>query len=725
MMIQTLTSSGTFYQTLLHKNKYDEQMQGCIKKTVSNLLDVETSFDRPGMLLGKIQSGKTRTFLGVMGLACDNGYDVIIVLTKGTKALAQQTIERLKNEYRELVEADKMQIFDIMHFPKNLTGFELEQKLVLVVKKEMKNMIRLHEAIFNTYPSLAGKKILIIDDEADFASIGFSKTRQEGTEIKKIAGSIDEFRQKTTQTSYLQVTATPYSLYLQPEDLVLDSRNLVFKPIKPSFTVLVPVHDKYIGGDYYFGQSEDESSMAYHLFESVDEDELSILKKPDRRSFKIEECLTSRRVKSLRNSIVNFVVGACIRRLQDRHQERNGKKYSFIIHTEQNKASHLWQQEIIFEIKDRLTEAAKENNLLYDQLVRDSYENLGKSMSLYPADDMPKYEIVKEEVRQSLEKDYTMITVVNSEKDVNELLDDSGQLKLRTPLNIFIGGQILDRGITIGNLIGFYYGRRPKTFQQDTVLQHSRMYGARPLEDLAVTRFYTTPDIYAVMKRIHEFDTALREAFEKGDHDGGVVFIQKDTENKIIPCSPNKILLSSTTTLKPSVRMLPTGFKVKAKTHIKKTVTEIDNTIASYLQGIETEPFLIPVNEAIKIIEKVADTFEEDNGWDIRAYTASLDYLCQQPSDEEWKGKVWVIVRKGREAQRTKQDGRFENSPDSYQEKGKAREIAQKIPALILLRQNGDEQNGWTGHPFWWPILVTPQNTKIVVFTSEQVGVEE
>jgi len=45
---------------------------------------------------------------------------------------------------------------------------------------------------------------------------------------------------------------------------------------------------------------------------------------------------------------------------------------------------------------------------------------------------------------------------------------------------MFIGGQILDRGITIGNLIGFYYGRNPNRFQQDTVLQHSRMYPLAP-----------------------------------------------------------------------------------------------------------------------------------------------------------------------------------------------------------------------------------------------------
>jgi hypothetical protein len=55
------------------------------------------------------------------------------------------------------------------------------------------------------------------------------------------------------------------------------------------------------------------------------------------------------------------------------------------------------------------------------------------------------------------------------------LLDERAELKLRTPFNIFVGGNILDGGITISNLIAFYYGRNPRTMQADTVLQHSRM----------------------------------------------------------------------------------------------------------------------------------------------------------------------------------------------------------------------------------------------------------
>nr|WP_283094444.1 Z1 domain-containing protein [Paenibacillus sp. ATY16] len=722
-MLHTLNLQGDFYTSLLKKNNYDVEMQTCIKKTVENLIEKTTTVDRPGMLLGKIQSGKTRTFLGTMALAFDNSYDIVIVLTKGTKALAQQTLERLKKEYDALRNSDQIQIFDIMVFPKNLTGYELDQKMVLVVKKEIKNMARLHEAFFNTYPELKDKRILIVDDEADFASIGFSKSKNEGLNIKKIAGSIDEFRKNVTSSSFLQVTATPYSLYLQPDDVSMPTRNLEFKPIKPSFTTLVPVHDKYIGGEYYFDESENEGSIAYHLYEEVQEDELSILKKSDRRSFRKEECLTSHRVKSLRSAIVNFVVGGCMRRLQDREMELQEQKYSFIIHTEQNKASHGWQEEVIFSIKEQLAEASANDSSVFNELLIQAYDNLIQSMSLHSTA-IPPFDSVKLEVQKSLQKGHIMVTIVNSEKDVNELLDDNGQLKLRTPLNIFIGGQILDRGITIGNLIGFYYGRKPKTFQQDTVLQHSRMYGARPIEDLTVTRFYTTSAIYAVMKRIHEFDTALREAFEKGSHDQGVIFIQKDTANKIIPCSPNKILLSSTTTLKPSARLLPVGFKVKSKTHIQKLVTQVDKLISSYTSD-DTQPFLMDNKDAAIIIQAIHDSFQEGHDWDDRAFLASLEYLSNQTANKDLKGKTWVLVRKNREATRLKKDGRFENSPDSYQEKGSARDLAQEIPTLVLLKQNGDVEKGWSGHEFWWPVLVTPSNTRTVIFASEHDEINE
>ena len=200
-----------------------------------------------------------------------------------------------------------------------------------------------------------------------------------------------------------------------------------------------------------------------------------------------------------------------------------------------------------------------------------------------------------------------MIIKVNSDAEVEQLLDDNGELKLTAPLNIFIGGQILDRGVTIKNLIGFYYGRRPSRFQQDTVLQHSRMFGNRPREDLAVTRFYTALEIYSVMERINEFDNALREAFEKGAQTG-VVFICKDPSNKIIPCSPNKISISSTKTLKPRKRMLPVGFQTDYITNIRNTLEEIDKIISDKMPNKTKKPFIMEFSAANSIIDMIAET---------------------------------------------------------------------------------------------------------------------
>ena len=86
---------------------YSEADRACIQQTVERLLSVETSSARPGMLLGKIQSGKTKTFLGAIALAFDNGFDIAVILTKGTKALARQTLERVRRDFARFTAQDQ------------------------------------------------------------------------------------------------------------------------------------------------------------------------------------------------------------------------------------------------------------------------------------------------------------------------------------------------------------------------------------------------------------------------------------------------------------------------------------------------------------------------------------------------------------------------------------------------------------------------------------------
>ena len=72
--------------------------------------------------------------------------------------------------------------------------------------------------------------------------------------------------------------------------------------------------------------------------------------------------------------------------------------------------------------------------------------------------------------------------------------------------------------------------------------------------------------VYQVMKRIHEFDVALREAYESGGPEGGVHFIQKDPSNRLIPCSPNKLLFSDVVSIRPGRRLVLSGFQTVYKT---------------------------------------------------------------------------------------------------------------------------------------------------------------
>jgi hypothetical protein len=434
----------------------------------------------------------------------------------------------------------------------------------------------------------------------------------------------------------------------------------------------------------------------------------------------IDRVLTDRNAATLRDAVVTFLVGGAIRRLQQRAAGQWPQKYSFLFHTEQSRSSHEWQERVAMAIRDSLVDQARADSPLFNELLRAAYIDLQRSIQLEGVS-LPKLDDVKKAVVDSLESGQLMITKVNSDKDIKQLLAEDGQLKLRTPFNMFIGAQILDRGITISNLIGFYYGRNPNRFQQDTVLQHSRMYGARSTAHLSVTRFYAPQHVYQVMKRIHEFDAALREAFESGAHDGGVYFIQKDASNRLIPCSPNKLLFSDVVSIRPGRRLVLSGFQTVYKSHGTKNMAALDAQIEK-LVGSAKEPVLIDVPDAVALLELAYANLEFDDATDDDrdAHTAALEHLARTCKKTEVKGKVWLLTGKDRDVARYREEGRFSNAPDSTQQKDLARKNAADIPVLMLLRQNGDEAKGWRGLPFWWPVILTPKSGVTAVFATDK-----
>ncbi len=718
-----------FYETFVKEKQYDEKLQKCIEETVDWLLTKETDVKHPGLLLGMIQSGKTRAFIGVIARAFDEGYDVAVVLTKGTKALSEQTLKRLQGEFKDFTDNHDVRVFDIMKLPPNFIKGMFKSKLIFVVKKQVKNLSRLEDFFIKQYRDIMQEKpVLIIDDEADFASIGYrnDKSKPDEMEINPLAKQISQFRAGLKgKTDFLQVTATPYSLYLHPEAICLNGNE--YQPVRPAFTSLVPIHDLYVGGKFYFEDSSDSKSTACYLYVQVPEKEFDVLGKQDKRY--LNNILTTPNLDTFRSAIVNFIVAGSIRSLQNEKNVQRRYKCSCIIHIETGKPKHEWQMQLVQSLLAELKTATKVN---LKELVNRSYEHFLPSLELLQSQldsyHIPGYEEVYQAFENAVHEEHIDIRKINSDNDVLRLLDDKGQLQLDNPFNIFIGGSILDRGLTIENLIGFFYGRNPKKFQQDTVLQHSRMYGVRSKEDLAVTRLYTSSRIYNAMKKMYEFDTALRESFEKGAHEDGedrVVFIQKAKDGSIIPCAPGKILITSTTTLKPYTTLRAMGFQTKAKTHIAKTIEKIDGILreacgykGEFDNQFKQPSFLLPLEQALSICGLINDTFEYSDKWDNEAYTWNVEefksvikYFCTDA------GKIHCYVRGGREITREVSTG-F-NFPDGGSDRTAAKNVAKDTPCFMLLKQKGREKEKWRNAEFWWPVLMTPENTKPCVFASE------
>lgn len=714
-----LKSIGTYYDQLAAKRADSTELIANIEEALQKLSAESTSTRRPGVLLGKIQSGKTRAFLGMIARGFDHGYDMAVILTKGTKSLARQTLTRVKQDFSEFLAMDQAQVFDIMSLP-DLTPFELNQKLIFIVKKEDDNLNKLLDTVENKHPELRTKKVLVIDDEADLASVSYRKGKGGVVGVGTISRQIDKLRDLVADCDFLQVTATPYCLYLQPDEEVLNNGSPLFHPKRPAFTVVLPTHDKYVGGDYYFEKSSEPESPAYYFYREVPLAEREALKNEDRRRFRIENLMTEKNVEVLRDAIVTFIVAGTIRRLQQQGANIKQQKYSFLFHTESSRKSHEWQERVTGAIRDSLVQAASEGAPLLDQLLRRAYSDLQRSVKL-EGTPLPDYDDVHEEVKNVLLSGQLMITKVNSDKDIEELLDDDGQLKLRTPFNLFIGGQILDRGITINNLIAFYYGRNPKKFQQDTVLQHSRMYGARSMTDLAVTRFYAPQHIFQIMRKIHEFDAALREAFEAGAHERGVYFIQKDAANRLVPCSPNKLVFSNVVSVRPGRRMLPSGFQTVSKTEGRKNLATLDARIDLLTEGSE-DLVSIPIQRAIELLQLAYRNikFDDSGDDDQKAHIAALEHLSQTSKDPELRGQVLLLAVKDRNVARYREEGRFSNAPDTKQQADLAKSAAEDIPVLMLLRQNGDEAKQWRGLPFWWPVIVPPRSAVTSIFATDQ-----
>jgi len=353
----------------------------------------------------------------------------------------------------------------------------------------------------------------------------------------------------------------------------------------------------------------------------------------------------------IRRAIATFIAAAGIRRWQQTEAGERPQKYAMIIHNDTQKAAHAWQDQVLNWIFEAIIEAAADAPDTLRPLFDEAYDDLNTSVTA-DGGQMPSRDAAFNTFLEALRRDEIVVERVNSDANVMALLDHKGELKLRTPYNVYVGGNILDRGITIPNLIAFYYGRNPNTMQADTVLQHSRMYGNRNRRDLAVTRFYTSRAVYDRLYMINEFENTLRNAFLSGAHDQGVVFIQSDTSRRVRACAPNKVLLSDVVAVSENSMLLPTDFQTRGGSAMAAIQNRLDKLIKD--EWRDTGNFVeINRETALTIIDAIAESMEFDNvefEWD--AMRALIDYYSDAINGGD--GKVLVLAETGRKLDRSK-----------------------------------------------------------------------
>ncbi len=715
--LASFQSGSSYYARLKNFRGDSEELAACIEK-VANRLHEGTS-NKPAMLLGQIQSGKTRGFVGVIAAAFDKGFDIALVVTKGTKTLSAQTVARLSADFKEFIDEDEFLVLDIMNLPERLAQSELKRKIVIVAKKQKQNLERLID-FMKTEKDLHQRRVLLVDDEADLASVRFvTKKGETALSQGAIAGQLDELRTLVDNAgvAFLQVTATPYSLYLQPEDYeeAITSSNFVFQPKRPAFTELLPIHSGYVGGDKYFGDYEDTEPLS-RLTVFVSDQEQDALRRPDLRRISADRVLDNLNTAGLRRAISSFIVAASVRRWQQAETGEREKKYAMIIHNDTQKSAHSWQNQVIDWLIGAIVQAADKHPGSLRPMFEEAFDDISFSVSA-DGGAMPPREDAFDVFVDAFLSGEVAVAKVNSDQDVVALLDAKSELRLRTPYNIFVGGNILDRGITVPNLLAFYYGRNPKQMQADTVLQHSRMYGNREWKDLVVTRFFTSRAVYDRLYTINAVENTLRKAFEQGSNRNGIAFIQADASRRVRACAPNKVALSDLVSVAPDGMLLPSGFDTRGGSHMATVQAKLEKLIPLEWRD-SGKYFSVNPKVALDIINTIETSIEfDDTEFEWDAMRAIIDYYSDVERGGD--GQILVYAETGRELNKEKSGDKSGRSILGPRLRQTILGTPRSKPLLVLLQQEGGKGRGWTAHRFWWPIFVAPTDVEPCVFATK------
>ena len=493
----------------LDRNSINKLEQETLPKLMNCLTDPKEYHEgnklRRGLVIGDVQSGKTSTYTGLICKAADAGYKVVILLTGITETLRKQTQERMEEGIigytvrrikRGTKGAKKTDVVGVGHYEHTITAtaftsyeddfkgdvdtiattLKSHKSLVMfVVKKNVKILEKLYNwlATFNkdVLDDMIHAPMLLIDDEADNASINTSKDKYDPTKTNKIIRKLCNAFNKCT---YVGFTATPFAnVFIDPET----TKDMVNSDLFPEhFIYVLPTPSSYIGAKKLFNPEESLSQKCLKYITDITEpsiEELQDEENPDTRPlyYKHTKNWHGTFPSSLTDAIRCFYLTNVIRDLRGDNAKprtmminvsRFVKVHSHILEYVQN----LYNNDYKTILTDFDNNSINNRHLPLFVSLKNLYEQHFKDCGC-PINEVLK----KKNILNGIEK--ILVLKVNSKKG-SDKLDYKENPSLRC---IAIGGLSLSRGLTLEGLVVSYFYRNTSTF--DVLMQMGRWFGYR------------------------------------------------------------------------------------------------------------------------------------------------------------------------------------------------------------------------------------------------------
>lgn len=464
----------------------------------------EGEFHCRGLVLGYVQSGKTTNFTAVIAKAADAGYRFFIVLSGIHDALRAQTQSRLNEQlwepHRDLWnrltnEGDfrPTDNVDAMLSTQN-------QRVLAIVKKNPSRLRALKRWLEGARPEvLAACPILIIDDEADQASVNTAKADRSPTTINRLIRGIVNGAPKAAYVGY---TATPFAnVLIDPKD---------YEDLYPrDFIVDLPRPDVYIGPEAIFGREALEFDAdgyeddGHSFVRSVPIEELDRLRpKGAATRHRFEPEITE----SLDSALRYFLMSTAARRVR----AAGSRHATALVHTSQHVDVHERTAAVIREHIARLAErlAARDANLLAELEQQWADECAEVLAADWGVDEVAWSDV--EALLPTVAADAHVITD-NSRSQERLSFDDANPRVI-----IAVGGNTLSRGLTLEGLAVSFFVRTASAY--DTLLQMGRWFGYRKgYADL--TRIWMTDEMREWFHHLATVEQEIRFDIERYERD--------------------------------------------------------------------------------------------------------------------------------------------------------------------------------------------------------------